>query len=116
MEQIAAYERVSNQQIVLGDILGALGTYLGSQGGPGGEFIYSTPGYLALVTQPRTSAVLGSPFRSIKTIRMICQSSPPAWATELVLFTLSIRTIRQVLSTTMLPSNRFYGRSRSEFR
>ena len=48
-EQIAAYERVPVQQIVLGEILGALGLYLGSQGGPGGEFIYSTPGYLALV-------------------------------------------------------------------
>ncbi len=48
-EQIAAYERVAVEQIVLGEILGALGLYLGSQGGPGGEFIYSTPGYLALV-------------------------------------------------------------------
>jgi len=48
-EQIAAYERVPVEQVVLGEILGALGLYLGSQGGPGGEFIYSTPGYLALV-------------------------------------------------------------------
>lgn len=48
-KQIAAYERVPVEQIVLGEILGALGLYLGSQGGPGGEFIYSTPGYLALV-------------------------------------------------------------------
>jgi histidinol-phosphate aminotransferase len=48
-EQIAAHERVPAEQIVLGEILGALGLYLGSQGGPGGEFIYSTPGYLALV-------------------------------------------------------------------
>jgi histidinol-phosphate aminotransferase len=48
-EQIAAYERVSVEQIVLGEILGALGLYLGSAGGPGGEFIYSTPGYLALI-------------------------------------------------------------------
>jgi histidinol-phosphate aminotransferase len=48
-EQIAAYERVPVEQIVLGEILGALGLYLGSQGGPGGEFLYSTPGYLALV-------------------------------------------------------------------
>jgi histidinol-phosphate aminotransferase len=48
-EQIAAYERVPAEQIVLGEILGALGLYLGSQGGPGGEFIYSTPGYLALI-------------------------------------------------------------------
>ena len=48
-EQIAAYERVPVEQIVLGEILGALGLYLGRQGGPGGEFVYSTPGYLALV-------------------------------------------------------------------
>lgn len=49
VEQIAAYERVSTDQIVLGEILGALGLYLGSLGGPGSEFIYSTPGYLALI-------------------------------------------------------------------
>ena len=48
-EQIAAHERVSVEQVVLGEILGALGLYLGSQGGTGGEFIYSTPGYLALI-------------------------------------------------------------------
>ena len=48
-EQIAAYERIPVEQVVLGEILGALGLYLGSEGGPGGEFIYSTPGYLALV-------------------------------------------------------------------
>jgi histidinol-phosphate aminotransferase len=48
-EQIAAYEHVPIEQVVLGEILGLLGLYLGSQGGPGGEFIYSTPGYLALI-------------------------------------------------------------------
>jgi histidinol-phosphate aminotransferase len=48
-EQIAAYERIDADQVVLGEILGALGLYLGSEGGPGGEFIYSTPGYLALI-------------------------------------------------------------------
>ena len=48
-EQIAAYERVPVEQVILGEILGALGLYLGSKGAPGGEFIYSTPGYLALV-------------------------------------------------------------------
>jgi histidinol-phosphate aminotransferase len=36
-DQIAAYERVPVDQIVLGEILGALGLYLGSKGGPGGE-------------------------------------------------------------------------------
>ena len=48
-EQVAAYEQVSVEQVVLGEILGLLGLYLGSQGGPGGEFLYSTPGYLALI-------------------------------------------------------------------
>lgn len=48
-EQIAAYEQVAVEQVVLGEILGLLGLYLGSHGGPGGEFLYSTPGYLALV-------------------------------------------------------------------
>jgi histidinol-phosphate aminotransferase len=48
-EQIAAYERVSVDQVVLGEILGALGLWLASQGGAGGEFVYSTPGYLALI-------------------------------------------------------------------
>lgn len=48
-EQIAAYEQVPVEQVVLGEILGLLGLYLGSKGGPGGEFLYSTPGYLALI-------------------------------------------------------------------
>ena len=48
-EQIAAYEQLPVEQVLLGEILGVLGPHLGSQGGPGGEFIYSTPGYLALV-------------------------------------------------------------------
>ena len=48
-EQVAAYEQVPVEQVVLGEILGLLGLYLGSEGGPGGEFLYSTPGYLALI-------------------------------------------------------------------
>jgi histidinol-phosphate aminotransferase len=48
-EQIATYEQVPVEQVVLGDALRFLGLYLGSQGGAGGEFIYSTPGYLALI-------------------------------------------------------------------
>jgi histidinol-phosphate aminotransferase len=47
--QIAAYERLPATQIVPGEVLDALGLLLGTDGGPGGEFIYSTPGYLALV-------------------------------------------------------------------
>jgi histidinol-phosphate aminotransferase len=60
-EQIAAYERVPVEQVVLGEILGALGLYLGSQGGPGGEFIYSVPGYLALIDAASHVGGIGVP-------------------------------------------------------
>ena len=48
-QQIAEHERVLPEQVILGEILGGLGLYLGSEGGPGGEFVYSVPGYLALI-------------------------------------------------------------------
>jgi histidinol-phosphate aminotransferase len=60
-EQIAAYERVDPDQVVLGEILGALGLYLGSEGGPGGEFVYSTPGYLALIDSASHVGGIGVP-------------------------------------------------------
>ena len=47
--QIAAKEGVAPEQIVLGDLLEALGQHFSIRGGPGGEFIYSVPGYPALV-------------------------------------------------------------------
>ena len=46
---IAAKEAVPQGQVILGEILEPLGTYLSLQGGPGGEFIYSDPGYTALI-------------------------------------------------------------------
>lgn len=46
---VAAHERIAPEQIVLGELLDVLGLYLSAQGGPGGEFIYSEPGYTALV-------------------------------------------------------------------
>jgi histidinol-phosphate aminotransferase len=46
---IAAREGVPQEQIILGEILEPLGTHLSLQGGPGGEFIYSDPGYTALI-------------------------------------------------------------------
>jgi len=46
---IAAKEGVPKDQIILGEILEPLGTYLSLQGGSGGEFIYSDPGYTALI-------------------------------------------------------------------
>jgi hypothetical protein len=34
------YERVPVGQVALGEILGLLGLYLGSRGGPGAEFVH----------------------------------------------------------------------------
>lgn len=47
--RIAAREGARAGQILLGDILQRLGTQLSLEGGPGGEFIYSTPGFTELV-------------------------------------------------------------------
>jgi histidinol-phosphate aminotransferase len=47
--QIADREGVSPEQIILGEILDSLGLQLALDGGAGGEFIYSEPGYTALV-------------------------------------------------------------------
>lgn len=60
-EQIAAYERVKYEQVVLGEILGLLGVYLASEGGPGAEFLYSTPGYLALIDAAARVGGIGVP-------------------------------------------------------
>ncbi len=46
---IAAREKVPAEQIILGEILEPLGTHLSQAGGVGGEFIYSDPGYTALI-------------------------------------------------------------------
>jgi histidinol-phosphate aminotransferase len=60
-EQIAAHERLPVQQVVLGEILGLLGTVLASEGGPGSEFLYSTPGYLALIDAAARLGGVGVP-------------------------------------------------------
>jgi len=46
---ISAKEKLPGEQIILGEILGPLGTHLSLHGGAGGEFIYSDPGYTALI-------------------------------------------------------------------
>ena len=51
---IARHEGVSKDQVLPGDVLALLGTYLGLKGGAGGEFIYSVPGYPALVNAAAT--------------------------------------------------------------
>jgi len=58
---IAAKENVPEQQIILGEILEPLGTYLSLQGGPGGEFIYSDPGYTALIDAAAAVGGVGVP-------------------------------------------------------
>jgi histidinol-phosphate aminotransferase len=51
LRAIRAREGVPEDQIVLGEVLEPLGIQLGLRGGPGGEFVYSVPGYTAL-TEP----------------------------------------------------------------
>jgi histidinol-phosphate aminotransferase len=67
-DTIAARETIAADQIVLGENLNVLGLYLAAQdlaahGGPGGEFIYSEPGYTALVdaVAPAGGVVVGVP-------------------------------------------------------
>jgi histidinol-phosphate aminotransferase len=62
-QAIVAREKVSAGQIVLGEILELLGRYLAGNGPSGGEFIYSEPGYSALVdaVRPAGGTVIGVP-------------------------------------------------------
>ena len=60
-EQIAEHEHLPLEQVVLGEILDLLGLFLGSSGGPGGEFLYSTPGYLALIDAAAHVGGIGVP-------------------------------------------------------
>jgi len=61
IEGIATKEGVSQDQIILGEILEPLGTHLSLQGGPGGEFIYSDPGYTALIDSAAAVVGVGVP-------------------------------------------------------
>lgn len=60
---IATRENIAPEQIVLGENLNMLGLSLAAQGGPGGEFVYSEPGYTALVdaVEPAGGVVVGVP-------------------------------------------------------
>lgn len=49
LKVIAKHEGVTAEQIISGEILDLLGVYLALKGGQGSEFIYSVPGYPALV-------------------------------------------------------------------
>jgi histidinol-phosphate aminotransferase len=58
--EIAVREGVLPEQVVLGDVLEALGNQLSSHGA-GGEFVYSDPGYTALVDAARGTGGVGVP-------------------------------------------------------
>jgi histidinol-phosphate aminotransferase len=60
---IVAREDIPADQIVLGEILEALGLHMAKSGPSGGEFIYSEPGYTALVdaVAPVGGVVVGVP-------------------------------------------------------
>ena len=62
-DAISARESIAADQIVLGENLNVLGLYLAAHGGPDGEFIYSEPGYTALVdaVAPAGGVVVGVP-------------------------------------------------------
>lgn len=64
--QLAKKEGVAPEQIVLGDLLAQLGFQLGLKGGQGSEFIYSVPGYPALVNaaQPAGGVVVSVPLNA----------------------------------------------------
>jgi histidinol-phosphate aminotransferase len=59
--RIAAKEKLPQEQIILGEILEPLGTHLSLQGGTGGEFIYSDPGYTALIDSAAAVGGIGIP-------------------------------------------------------
>jgi histidinol-phosphate aminotransferase len=65
-QQIAEREGVSPDQIILGEILDSLGLQLALDGAAGGEFIYSEPGYTALVdaVAPGGGVVVGVPLNA----------------------------------------------------
>jgi histidinol-phosphate aminotransferase len=57
--EIAQRESVAREQVIIGEVLEPLGIHLSLAGGPGGEFLYSDPGYTALIDA--AAAVGGKP-------------------------------------------------------
>jgi len=60
-EQIAEYEHIPVEQVVLGEILDLLGLFLGSSGGPGGEFLTRLLDIWLLSMLPHTWAASAFP-------------------------------------------------------
>jgi histidinol-phosphate aminotransferase len=59
--QIAEFERVPVEHVLLGEVLEPLGLHLATQKGNGGEFLYSVPGYTALIDATRPVGGVGIP-------------------------------------------------------
>lgn len=66
LNKIAAREGIAPEHIVLGEILDLLGLHLALDGGTSGEFVYSEPGYTALVdaVAPAGGIVIGVPLNA----------------------------------------------------
>lgn len=60
-DAIAKREGVTSDRILLGDLLDRLGIYLSAKGGPGGRFVYSAPGYTALIDAAAPFGGIGVP-------------------------------------------------------
>jgi len=61
VRQISELEGVAEEQVLLGEVLEPLGLQLGLNGGPGGDFLFSEPGYTALVDAARPVGGVGVP-------------------------------------------------------
>jgi histidinol-phosphate aminotransferase len=57
--EIAELEQVPAEQVLLGEVLEPLGLYLATDNSNGGEFLYSVPGYTALVDATRPVGGVG---------------------------------------------------------
>ncbi|OAG75018.1 aminotransferase [Acetobacter malorum] len=57
--QIAKFENVSPDQVILGELLELLGLFLASSAPVGGNIVYSKPGYMALVDAGKPAGLTG---------------------------------------------------------
>lgn len=87
--QIAALERVSAEQVVLGEILEPLGLQLAAARPGGGEFVYSAPGYTALID---ASAALGGRGRPVP-LNTALENDLPALSAAITENTLAVSLV-----------------------
>jgi len=128
---IVNIEDVSADQIVLGEILEALGRHLASDGPAGGEFIYSEPGYGALVNavRPAGGVVVGVPLNArlendlaaiaakvtskTRAIYLVNPHNPSGTVSETATFTAFVRDMSK---RTMVIVDEAYLEIRARFR